>query len=244
MSAALPLFAATRGGPEKAGKLGGLPAARPETLNERVPAGRLSELSGAVSSGRMTAAVSLVIRAQEQDEPVVWVQPEDGALYPPDLAESGVDLEALVVVRVPLRGRAASARGGARAGRGAGRRGAGQRGQVTRSVGGDLARAAELLLRSGAFGLVVVDLGRSRPRGGAWQGRLAALARQHESRVVLLSEGEDAAPSLGPMVGLRIAPSRHRRGPGRFVIEHRVLKDKVGGGVPQPDRRRAPWGLA
>lgn len=236
MSAALPLFDAVA--PRAVEQAAALDEAvpRPKTLNERVPAGRLSELSGRLSSGRMTAAVSLVIRAQEQDEPVVWVQPEGGALYPPDLAESGVDLDALVVVRVPLRGRTA----------GPGRRlgGGRRRGQKARSLGGDLARAAELLLRSGAFGLVVVDLGRQRPGGGAWQGRLSALARQHESRVVLLSEGKDEAPSLGPMVGLRIAPSRQRRGPGRFVVEHRVLKDKVGGGAPRSDRRRAPWGLA
>ena len=234
MNAALPLFTAVpRGGEKTARGPEESAAPRPKTLNERIPAGRLSELSGRVSSGRMTAAVSLVIRAQEQDEPVVWVQPEDGALYPPDLAESGVDLDALVVVRVPLRGRTAGPQ-----------RRSDSRGRQARSLGGDLARAAELLLRSGAFGLVVVDLGRERPGGGAWQGRLSALARQHESRVVLLSEREDEAPSLGPMVGLRISPSRQRRGPGRFVIEHRVLKDKVGGGAPRSDRRRAPWGLA
>ncbi len=242
MSAALPLFARPSPGIVDA------PAqapARPKSLSDRVPSGRLSELSGRASSGRTTAAVSLVIRAQEEDEPVVWVQPEGGALYPPDLAESGVDLDALVVVQVPAGGarRAERARH-ARHARDARRGGRGGE----RDLASNLARAAELLLRSGAFGLVVVDLGAEAPRGSAWQGRLSALAREHETRVVLLSERDDDAPSLGPMVGLRVAPSRQRRGPGRFVVEHRVLKDKVGGATsalaPAPERRRAPWGLA
>jgi recombination protein RecA len=194
------------------------PQDRPKALNDRVLAGRLSELSGHASSGRTTAAVSLVIRAQLQDEPVAWVQPEGGTLYPPDLAESGIDLDALLVVHAP-----------------GGRRGA-----------RNLARAAELLLRSGAFGLVVLDLTSGAPRGDAWQGRLSALARQHDCRVVLLSEADEHAPSLGPMVGLRVVPVRERRAPGRFVVEHRVLKDKLGK-LDRPlasDRRRAPWGLS
>ena len=189
--------------------------ARPKALNERVVPGRLSELAGGRSSGRTTAAVSLVIRAQSLDEPVVWVQPRNGSLYPPDLADSGVDLDALVVVNVPPEPR-------------------------------HLARAAELLLRSGAFGLVVVDLTAGVPRGDAWQGRLSALARQHDCRVVLLSEVTrcaEEAPSLGPMVGLRVMPSCERRAPGRYVVSHRLLKDKLGGPPLAPDKRRAPWGL-
>jgi recombination protein RecA len=159
--------------------------------------------------------VSLVIRAQAEDEPVAWIEPEDGSLYPPDLADSGVDLDALVVVRVP-------------------------------SEPYDLARAAELLLRSGAFGLVVLDLTGGAPRGDAWQGRLSALSRQHGCRVVLLSEAEDESASLGAMVGLRVSPARERRAPGHYVVEHRVLKDKLGGGggALAADRRRAPWGLS
>jgi len=160
--------------------------------------------------------VSLVIRAQSLDEPVVWVQPRSGNLYPPDLADSGVDLDALVVVNVPPDPR-------------------------------NMARAAELLLRSGAFGLVVVDLTAGVPRGDAWQGRLSALARQHECRVVLLSEkarGAAEAPSLGPMVGLRVMPARERRAPGRYVLSHHLLKDKLGGPPLAPDKRRAPWGLS
>jgi len=184
-------------------------------LAESLPRGRIVELSGDGRTARASTAVSLVIRRQAEDEPVAWIQPEGGSLYPPDLAASGVDLDDLVVVRVPSRGRAA-----------------------------DLARAAELLLRSGAFGLVVLDLTEGRPRGDGWQSRLAGLARQHDATVLLLTESDARAPSAGPMVALRIEPVRERRAPGRFAVEHRVMRDKLGGlAEPAADARRAPVGL-
>jgi recombination protein RecA len=185
----------------------------PLSLAERVNPGRLSELSGGRSCGRTTLAVSLMIQAQLDDEPVAWVQLEDGSLYPPDLADSGIDLDALVVLRIPRR---AGAHG--------------------------LSKAAEMLLRSGAFGLVVVDLTAGAPRGDAWQSRLSAMARKHGSRVILLSDGDDSV-SLGSMVALRVTPERERRAPGRFAVEQRIMKDKLGGGALAAERRRAPWGL-
>lgn len=184
-------------------------------LGDELPKGRLVELSGDGRAARTTTAVSLLIRRQAEGEPVVWVQPVGGPLYPPDLSSSGVDVDDLIVVQVPRRARAHG-----------------------------LARATELLLRSGAFGLVVVDLTEGRPRGGAWQGRLAGLARQHDATVVLLTgSGADEA-SAGPMVALRIEPVRERRAPGRFAVEHHVLRDKLGG--PRRlarDEHRAPPGL-
>src|SRR6185503_11689 len=108
------------------------------------------ELSAAGPVATLTCATGLVLEAQEAAEPVAWIAIAGGAaqergsaghryggsgfavagasFYPPDLADSGVDLDALVVVHAP----------------------------------GGLAgvRAAERLLRSGAFGLVVLDFGR------------------------------------------------------------------------------------
>ena len=107
-----------------------------------------------------------------------------------------------------------------------------------------LARAAELLLRSGAFGLVVVDLTGGLPRSTAWLGRLAGLAREHASRVVLLTQGEEGAGSAGALVGLRVVTRRERRAPGRFVLDHRVLRDRSGGVAPRAEARRGPWGAA
>jgi hypothetical protein len=162
----------------------------------------------------VSAAVSAVRTVQSQGEPVAWIQQARGALYPPDLADCGVDLTALPVIHVP--------------------RSAGEHGPL---------KAAEWLLRSGAFGLVVLDLRESHlRRDAAWQGRLLALAREHRSRVVLL--GESAGRSLGPLVGVRIEPRRLRVGPGLFVVEHRLLKNKQGLALEgSAEHRRAPWGL-
>lgn len=190
-------------------------APRRASLAERLPADRLIELGAEARSARTSAAVSLVIHAQRAGEPVVWIEPEDGSLYPPDLAACGVDLSTLIVVRIPSR--------------------AGTHG---------LARAAELLLRSGAFGLVVIDLTWGVPRGDAWQGRIAALAKKHASRVVILRESSDRSASLGPMISMRVRATREKRAPGRYALAYRVLKDKTGlTGDPSPDARRAPTGV-
>jgi hypothetical protein len=204
-------------------------------LAEQIPAGKLVELSGQADSARFTTAVSIVVQAQREGETVAWVQLKGGSLFPPDLDESGVDLDALVVVHI-----------------------APQAGIYA------IARAAELLLRSGGFGLVVLDFSRpvlqrvgSFGRRGldpfqvetgleqvAWQGRLLALAHEHHCRVVCLTDTPARSASLGPLVGLRIDSRRIREARSCFLLEHRVLKDKVGLGFEMmPEHRRAPWGL-
>jgi len=179
------------------------------------PTGRLIELTGGRSAACTTTAVAAVLQAQTEGETAAWIQPRGGTLFPPDLAESGVDLAALVVVHV-------AARGG----------------------GYEAPKAAEVLLRSGGFGLVVLDLRPAPPRGDAWLGRLLALAREHESRVVMITASLGRAGSLGSLVSVRIEPRRVRAGRGAFAIEHDILKDKLGwfSGVAA-ERRRGPWGL-
>ncbi len=191
--------------------------------------GRLTELSGVGAVARHTTATALVREAQLEGETTAWVQPTGGPLYPPDMAESGVDLDALVVVQVPL-----------------------EHGDV------GLARAAELLLRSGAFGLCVVDLSAPptwqvpkdmsekpapRLRGEVWQARLAALARMHASRVVVLTRAASDWGSLGPMVGLRVEPRRVRQAPSVFEVQPEVMKQKGAPVEGAPALRRGPWGL-
>lgn len=203
-------------------------------LGQLAAPGKLIEISGVGASARHTTAVALVRQAQLEGETTAWIQQEGGPLYPPDLAESGVDLEALLVVHVPE-----------------------ARGQV------GLARAGELLLRSGAYGLVVLDLSApaacteghvakdmtekpARPprlRGEVWQARLAALARLHHSRVVVLTRAAGGYASLGPMVGLRVDPRRERRAPGVFAIRPEVVKHKGGPLQAAATLRRGPWGL-
>lgn len=210
-------------------------------LHELVTPGRLVELSAPThgAGARTSTAVALLRRAQREGETAAWIQPaaplggpatgeagRAGLLYPPDLHEGGIDLDALVVVHVP------EAEGAA-----------------------GLGKAAEMMLRSGAFGFVVIDLGalegfgavgdeHPRPKAErhesaskraatrtAWQGRLLGLARQHEARVLLLTEKPSHADSLGPLVGLRVEPRRTRRADGSFELQHHVLKNKSGAPV-------------
>ncbi len=203
----------------------GAPA--PAGLGALCRPGRLVELSGDSGSAKMSTAVAIVREAQRELETTAWVQPAGGSLFPPDLAEAGVDLESLIVVHVPRPRRSTQAL--------------------------ELARAAELLLRSGAYGLVVVDMCQAPPprssrRGATWQARLLTLARQHSSRLVILTEKADHHESAGPLVNLRVAPRRVHKTDARglrFEISPRVLKDKSGEAPTlTPERRRGPWGLA
>jgi recombination protein RecA len=230
-----------------------LPAFEAVPLAEQLPAGRLTEIVRLGSGAQLSLAVSCVFAAQARGEPVAWLQLEGGSLFPPDLADNGVDLDALLIVHVPI----GSEAGGGPAG---------------------LCKAAELLLRSGGFGLVVIDMvtGSGLRPGVASelrlqaQSRLLGLAREHDSAVLLLSEGaqqrasqrtaqhtsssmpqaaQDAAhasphTSLGPLVALCIEPHRERIGRGAFRIEPRARKDKSGSLCTLAlESRRGPWGL-
>jgi recombination protein RecA len=183
-----------------------------KALFEALPIGVIELSGGTGACARFSFAVSLVIRAQERGEPVAWVQLETGSLFPPDLSEAGVDLASLVIVHVPKISQAA---GPARS--------------ATRSSEAfELARATELLLRSGAFGLVVVDMTKGLPSGDAWLGRIASLARTHASRVALITSSDASSASAGPLVSLRVEPRREHRGYGRYSIRPAILKDKRG----------------
>lgn len=157
-------------------------------------AGRLSEISSRGASAPLTAAVSLVLEAQHQGEPVAWVTARSSTFFPPDVSDSGVDLDSLAVVRVP----------GAR----------------------EAARATDQLVRSGAFGLVLIDLGERADISMAIQGRLVSLAQRHDTAIVCLTEKPDTFPSIGSMVSLRVVVSRGSAGPDRFRCKIKALKDK------------------
>jgi recombination protein RecA len=180
----------------------GLPAVR----------GRLVELSARGATATLTAAIELVIEAQREAEPVAWIMGSQGSFYPPDVAESGVDLAALVVVRVP-----------------------------ESSV---CTRAAERLLRSGAFGLVVIDLGGTHTELPiAHQGRLVTLAQAHDAAVVCITEKSAEAASIGSLVSLR-AEALRVRSPAGLELTMRVLKDKRRGpGWTQKHKVRGPAGF-
>jgi recombination protein RecA len=87
-------------------------------------------------------------------------------------------------------------------------------------------RAADWLLRTGAFGLLVVDLYRSFRLSTALQARLAQLAQRHGSTVCFLTVKPPASASLGSMICLYVRVQRRRIAGGRFHCTVRVVKDK------------------
>ena len=87
-------------------------------------------------------------------------------------------------------------------------------------------RAAEQLARSGAFGLLVIDLGGCLDLPLAAQTRLAGQALAHGTLILCLTAKTDRQPSLGSLVSVRAHAQRIRRGGGRFVCRIHVLKDK------------------
>jgi recombination protein RecA len=153
------------------------------------------------ASASLTLAFRIVLEAQRRGEPAAWIARGDSVFYPPDAADAGIDLAALVVVR------AADAPAAA--------------------------RAADHLLRSGGFGLVVLDRGRGARLPIHALTRLAGLAKKHDAALLCLTEGDGRDASLGSPVSLRVRARRVERGPDGFRCELHVLKDK---------RRGPGWG--
>jgi len=204
-----------RGGQERAPEPWGLAALR----------GRLVELSARGAAATLTTAIDIVLEAQREAEPVAWIVPwanperigsnTSGTFYPPDAADSGVDLSALVVVRAPTAVAAT--------------------------------RSAERLLRSGAFGLVVLDFGSASAEltrmPEHFLGRLVTLAQAHDAAIVCLTEKPSDTTSLGSLVSLR-AEALRVRGRDGFDITVRALKDKRRGpGWSRAIKARGPAGL-
>lgn len=106
------------------------------------------------------------------------------------------------------------------------------------------ARATARLVRSGAFGVVVMDLGPSADIPIPLQGHLAGLAIKHDAAIVLITEKTASAPSVGSMVSLRIEAQRERLDEARFSIRFAILKDKRRGpGWTHEEVARGPAGL-
>jgi recombination protein RecA len=156
-------------------------------------AGRLVEISSSTASAALTLTFALIREAQERGEPVGWVTLAESFFYPPDAARGGIDLAALVVIRLA---RAES-----------------------------IARAGEKLLRSGGFGLVVLDLGAA-DIPMPLETRLTGLAHRHHTALICLTEKANGAFSLGSLVSLRAHAERKRIEGNRFACALRVLKDK------------------
>jgi len=192
----------------------GLPVSdSPTVWNYAAFAGRLGEISAQHASAALTLAFQLVLEAQRRNEPTVWVTGHASAFYPPDAAEAAVDLDALIVVRVPDNRRSA--------------------------------RAADALLRSGGFGLVVLDLGvDTRGLSTRMQSRLVGLAKKHQAALICLTEKATHRPSLGSLVSIRAEAMRKHDHDDRYTCRAQILKDKRRGpGWQHKEVFRGPDGL-
>ena len=191
----------------------------PETRPQPAPwglaatAGRLVEIAGAEDSAALTMTARLVLDAQQAGEQAAWIAPAESLFFAPDAHESGIDLDALVAIRVP-----------------------------DTAAG---ARAADKLIRSGSFGLVVLDTGPDPRIPVPLMARLASLAQRNHTALVFLTQpagaANGAAPgafaagtsSLGSLISLRVRARRQRIAADRFRCWLEVLKDK---------RRGPTWG--
>jgi recombination protein RecA len=184
------------------------------------------ELSAGAEAAHLTAAFGLVLEAQLLGDRAAWVALGPHSFFPPDVADSGIDLDSLAVVLAP----------------------------DARTAG----RAADHLVRSGGFGLVVIDLSsrtthfsdpddeRLSPRttlSVPILTRLLGLARQHDVTVLLLTRKSPDAPSMHSLIALR-AEAQWRWRDGRYEIGIRVIKDKrSGAGWTHVEACHGPAGL-
>jgi recombination protein RecA len=188
----------------------GTPTSREWTLDAL--AGRMVEISSAETSASLTAATRLILEAQERGEPAAWIASGTSCFYPPDVAASGVDLDALIVVRT---------------------------GNTSCT-----ARAADHLLRSGGFGVLILDLCEDARLRMPVQSRLSGLANTHKSAVVCLTRKRADAPSIGSLVSIRGETSVARTEFDSFAWEIHVIKDKRRGpGWRHAGECRGPDGL-
>jgi recombination protein RecA len=107
-------------------------------------------------------------------------------------------------------------------------------------------RAADHLVRSGGFGLVVIDLvvARADAIPIPLLTRLLGLARAHEAAVVILTRKSHDAPSLNSLISLRAETGRSSSAAGRYNVSVHVLKDKRGGpGRTHSEACRGPAGM-
>ena len=133
-----------------------------------IPSGRLTEIQGALGSGRTTLVRQLVLAAVASRR---WVAVIDGSrtLAPREWAEAG-DSGRLWVIRPPGADRSAW--------------------------------CTDILLRSGAFSLVVLDSAPALSREVAI--RLTRLAKEHDAALVLVGDH----PVIGSAVRLRVRRTR------------------------------------
>lgn len=143
--------------------------------------GRVTEIAGARSSGKLALALAAAARATVAGQLVAFVDAR-GELYPPSAAALGVELGRLLVIR-PNRGAGAVA----------------------------IARAAEIVARSRAFALIVVDLPAGQRLPDQIATRLRSAAHETGAAVVALASGADAVPHAAVRLEVAAGEELHVR---------------------------------
>jgi hypothetical protein len=157
-------------------------------LGGGLPRGRLSEIVGLRSSGKTSLALASAARATSAQQLVAWVD-GPGELYPPVAAAQGVDLERLLIVKS-----------------------GGKPGQKE-DAGLAAARAGEIVARSRAFGLVVLDMSERAGFPERAASRLRAAAHDAGIAVIALVERRGALPHAHCQLDVRAlgGDAAHRR---------------------------------
>ncbi len=169
-------------------------------------------MSSDPAGSSLSLVLQLMLEAQRQAEPAAWITSRGSIFFPPDAADCGIDLSALVIVRT--RDNLAAA------------------------------RAAEHLLRSAAFGLLVLDLGADARLPLPVQTRLAGQTRHNEAALICLTEKSDNQASLGSLISLRVHTHGIQRQGRHFQSQASIIKDKRHGpGWSHVEVYRGPDGL-
>jgi len=184
-------------------------------LDGGIPRGRISEITGRLSSGKTSLAASFIAAATQRGETTAVVDLE-GAFDPPAMAAAGVDLDRVLWARAS---QAAKSRAAA----------------LTHPLGAAW-KAAELILEAGGFGLLVVDFGlcvRSIPQSAAL--RVARLAERSGTSVMILAPYRMCGTFAALSLALSRASTLFERTAAApalfdgFAIEAVVTRNKLGG---------------
>jgi recombination protein RecA len=184
-----------------------------DALTGGLPRGCLTEICGPVSSGRTTLLLSAVAAATRRGEFCALVDASD-TLDPQSAAAAGIELERFLWVRCGEHSDHAGHRHPehGRVERAYFEHGYVENGHAEQSLE-QLLRVADLLLESGGFGLIALDLGDLPPQTArripltTWFRFCRAV--EHTPTVLLAIERQSIAGSCSSLL-LKLEPQRHR----------------------------------
>ena len=168
--------------------------------------GRLVELSSPLdaASSALTLSLGLVAQAQRSREPACWVTATPDSFFPPDAVHAGVDLSSLPVIRIAQDECAVSPKTNRK-----GRQRA-SNSEKKKSILKKTLRAVEMVARSGAFALIIIDMGKMNHLPAHALSRLKGLVHKHGTALLFLTQKSTQAPSLDSLISLRGVARRER----------------------------------